>query len=225
VTGIGSNYPEDQRVSILRKFSSTVGERSEASNRMVAGMCIENPDLLGEIAEGLETGSDVIKGDCAEVMTMVAKDEPEFVVPYVGSLMPLVDHPKARIRWEAIHAVSLVAGFAPHFLRKLLPRLDEIIQNDTSIIARDCAVRAIGNYAGTGKTAAQEAYPILIQAIPVRDYRHAHLAINGLMKVLEYMPDKKSELENIGEQFMESSRGVLKKAAKKLLKALDSMSE
>lgn len=212
-------------MSILSKLSSSMGERGEASNRTVAGMCIENPDLLGEIAEGLESGSDVIKGDCAEVMTFVAKNEPEFVVPYVGSLVPLVEHPKARVRWEAIHSISLVAGLAPHFLRKLIPKLDEIIQNDTSIIARDCAVRAVGNYAETGLEAAMEAYPVLINAIPVRDCRHAHHAINGLINALGFLSDKTDELEKIGEEYMESSRGVLKKAAKKLLKAIDALSE
>jgi len=212
-------------MGIIEKLSSQVGERGESSNRLVAGMCLENPDLLGEIAEGLETGSDGIKGDCAEVMVMVGKNEPEFLLPYVGLLVPLVDHPKARVRWEAIHALSLTAGIAPHFLRKMIPKLDEIIQTDTSIIARDCAVRAVANFAGTGKSAADDAYPVLLKAVRVRDCRHGHHAMNGLINAAQYLPEKLDEIEKIGEEFSDADRGVLKKAAVRLLQKIDSLKE
>ena len=210
-------------MGITSQLTTQIGKCGEFGNRRVAGMCLENPDLLGEIADGLECGNPLIMRDCAEVMTMVAQNEPEFILPYISEIVPLVDHPKARVRWEAVHALSLIAGLAPHFIRKLLPRFDEIIHNDKSIIARDCAVRAVANYAGTGKSASEDAYPILIKAVYVRDARHGHLAINGLIHALEYLPEKADELEKIGLEFMDAKRGVLKKSARRLLKAIDSI--
>jgi hypothetical protein len=207
-------------MSITSKLSSQTGDRTEASNRKVAGMCLENPDLVDEIAEGLKSDDPGILGDCAEVMTMVAQIEPDLVAPYAKLLPPLLKHKKARVRWEAMHALGLITHLVPKEIEKILPMIDELIHNDSSVIVRDWAVMTVGNYAGTGKKAAGKAYPILINSIPMREYRHAHHALKGLKEVARLVPGSRVELEKIGMEFMDIKRGVLKKAAKELLKEI-----
>ena len=60
-----------------------------------------------------------------------------------------------------------------------------------------------------------------MNSIPVREYRHTHHALRGLKEVARLMPDTRDELEKIGMEFMESKRGVLRKAARELLKTID----
>ena len=120
-------------MSLTSQLSSQVGDRTEESNRKVAAMCLENPDLLGDIADGLQSDDAGMLGDSAEVMTMVAEVHPEFIIPYAKYLPPLLDHPKARVRWESMHALALVADLKPKVIEKLLGRIDEIIHTEAFV--------------------------------------------------------------------------------------------
>jgi hypothetical protein len=207
-------------MNITAQLSSQIGERSEEGNRQVAGMCLRNPDLLGDIALGLESGDAGMLGDCAEVMTMVAQVHPELILSYARHLPPLLFHKKARVRWEAMHALGLIAAYKPALIERNLSRIEEIIHTDASVIARDWAVQAVGNYAGTGRKAAEKAYPVLLRAMPVREFRHAHHALRGLVNVVDLVPEKHEEVEALAEEFVYHKRGVLSKAAKELLKSM-----
>lgn len=51
-------------MSILAHLSSQVGDRTEYSNRKVVVQCLDEPDLLAEIAEGLKSSKAALVGDC-----------------------------------------------------------------------------------------------------------------------------------------------------------------
>ena len=57
---------------------------------------MDNPALLDEIAAGLKSGDAALMGDCAEVMTKLAEEKPEWVAPYARALAGLVTHKIAR---------------------------------------------------------------------------------------------------------------------------------
>jgi hypothetical protein len=84
--------------SILTQLSSQSGDRTEASNREVARQCLENPHLLHEIAAGLFEPEPALVGDCAEVLTKVAKDNPVLIVPYADSLPALLLNKNSCVR-------------------------------------------------------------------------------------------------------------------------------
>jgi hypothetical protein len=128
---------EIKEMSILAKLSSQVGDRSEHSNRQVVLECLDAPDLLGEIAEGLRSKDAALVGDCAEVLTQVAEQHPDWVAPYAEALAALVSHKKTRVRWEVMHALALVTASAPAVIEPLLPKLAEMIRADSSVIVRD----------------------------------------------------------------------------------------
>lgn len=208
-------------MSILNQLSSQMRDRTEYSNRKVVAHCLDNPRLLAEIAQGLKSNDAAIIGDCAEVMTQVAETHPELVVPHAKILAPLLTHKTTRVRWEAMHALSLVASLKPRLIASLLPLLSEMIQHDTSVIVRDYAVDAIANYATTGKQAAQNAYPYLKQALTAFDGKQAGHALNGLANVASALPQLAPELHKIGEYYLNDRRGVVRKAAKKLIQAAE----
>ena len=207
-------------MGITGQLSSQIGGHTQEGNRRVAALCLQNPDLLGDIAQGLKSDDPCMLGDCAEVMTMVAQVNPEFILPYAHYLPPLLMHKKARVRWETMHALGLIAGHKPLLIEKHLKKLDELIHTDRSVIVRDWAVQAVANYAGSGRKAAAKAYPLLLKAIPLWEFKQAHHALRGLINVAKLLPEKRDEIEPLGEEFMHHRRGVLSKAAKELLKAL-----
>jgi hypothetical protein len=206
-------------LSILDQLSSRVHDRTSKPNLKAAARCLKEPALLEEIARGLRGQDASLVGDCAEVLTEVAREKPELVARYAMDLAPLVNHATTRVRWEAMHALALVATRDPRVIASLLPRLDQIIRLDGSVIVRDYAVDAVGNYAGTGMQAARAAYPLLMDALTVYNGKQAGHALIGLAKAVAADPGLREELGPIGERFAASARGVVRKAARTLIKA------
>lgn len=97
----------------------------------------------------------------------------------------------------------------------------EIIRTDSSIIVRDYATDAVGNYAAIARSAAEKAYPLLQEALTVWGSNHAGHALQGLANMAALLPELHDELYNIAEEYSLSDKGVVRKAAKDLTKALE----
>jgi len=208
-------------MGILDQLSSQVGDRTEESNRQVAAQCLADPTLLAEIAEGLERDDAARVADCAEVLTMVAEERPEWVAPYAAALAGLLRHKATKARWEATHALALVATLAPEAIEAHFSRLVQMIQSDRSVIVRDSAVTAIGNYAGTSASAAEAAYPVLVEALSLWDGKQAARALRGLKQVASLLPQLGPEIPALAEQHLEDRRGTVRKEAKSLMRICD----
>jgi len=206
-------------MTILDQLSSRLDDRTETANARVAEQCLAMPALLGEVSEGLLSKEAAIAGDCAEVMTKVAEEQPQWVAPYAPALITLLSHKNTRVRWEAAHALAFVAEAASLTIAANLASLAEIIRNDKSIIVRDYTVDAVGNYARSGAQAAREAYPILKEALTVWEGKHAGHALAGLANVVTTEPSLREEISSYGKQYLEDKRGVVRKAARTLIKS------
>ncbi len=206
-------------MSILDQLSSQVGDRTEKANRKVAAECLAEPELLAEIAEGLGSSNAALVGDCAEVLTEVAAECREWVAPYAEELAELLGHKKTRVRWEATHALALVAEFASHVITDVVPQLGEMVHRDRSVIVRDYAVDAVGNYAKLGAPAAHDAYPVLAEALRAWKGKHAAHALEGLLNVVQVLPRLAAEIRALAEPFVEDRRARVRKAAEALMRA------
>lgn len=206
-------------MSILKQLSSQLGDRTESSNRQVVEKCLRNPVLLEEIAGGLEEQDAALLGDCLEVFAEVAAQQPAWIVPFAKKVVPFLSHKNTRVRWEAMHTIANVSALTPELVQFLLPTMAEIIRTDKSIIVRDYAVDAVANYAAVDKTTAENAYPILKQALTLWEGKQAGHALKGLTNVAGQVPALHSELRAIAEGFLDHQRKVVAKAAKALLKA------
>ena len=203
-------------MEILNQLSSQIGDKS--GNYKVAAQCLEDKSLIQEIVGGLGNSDNKIVIDCAEALTEIAKEEPAWIVPY-GHLLPkILGNKNNRARWEAMHCLALTAEYIPDVIEPMLDQLMEIIEEDKSVIVRDYAIDAVGNYAKTSAKAAQMAYPILERAARVWEGRHGKQALNGLYNVAKIMPEKKAQMQKIAEENLDHKKGTVRKAAKKLLR-------
>lgn len=90
-------------MSILKQLSSQLGDRTESSNRQVIEKCLSNPVLLEEIAGGLEEQDAALLGDCLEIFTEVATQQPAWIVPFAknsSSIRTLACAGKPCTRWQ-----------------------------------------------------------------------------------------------------------------------------
>lgn len=208
-------------MSILQQLSSQTGNRSEQPNRKVADQCIKHPELLLEIVAELKSKDAKLLGDCAEVMTFVAETNPELVSIYFNDLHPLIKHKNGRVKWEAMHAISLIAHLVPDHIFSILVELDDILHKEQGVIVRDYATQTICNFAQTGKDAAGIAYPVMNEILHFWGERHASRVIESFAKLYVLLPGLKNELISVVSEYENSSRGIIKKAVAKLKKAIN----
>jgi len=210
-------------MSILDSLSSSVGDRTEESNKAVAVECIKSPGLLVDIEIGLLDKNDKLAGDCAEVATCVATENPFLIVPLSQSLFKIIEHKNTRARWEAVHAISLISEYVSEDVANHLSILKKLITIDKSIIVRDYSTDIIANFAKAGKSESEKAYPLLRESLYIYEGRHAGHALVGLKHVASNIPEYKDEITSIAEEFILHKRVVISKAAKSLLKFIKSL--
>jgi HEAT repeat protein len=206
-------------MSILERLSSSCGDPSEAANKAVAAEALAQPDILDEVAAGLEHADRKLLGDCVEVFTEVAKVNPALVAPYAGRLIPLLGHKDTRVRWEATHAVALVAALIPDQVEPLLPDLEAKIERDQSVIVRDCAVIALGQYGRSGPKAARRAFPLLRGALEAWEGKHAKLALEGMGKLLTVEPALAPGVHTAAQTCLDHKRANVRRLAQKIVQA------
>jgi hypothetical protein len=204
-------------MSMLERLSSACGDPSEASNKAIAAEALAQPDILDEVAAGLEHADCKLLGDCVEVFTEVAKVNPVLVAPYAERLVPLLGHKDTRVRWEATHAVALVAALVPDQIAPLLPDLEAKIERDRSVIVRDCAVIAVGEYGRSGPEAARQAFPLLKEALGVWEGKHAKLALEGMGKLLIVEPAIEPDVGAAAQTCLDHRRTNVRRLARKMV--------
>jgi hypothetical protein len=207
-------------MSIINQLSSQTDDRTEYSNRKVVTQCLDHPGLLVDIAGGLTHSNVAIVGDCVEVMAKVAECHPEWVAPFSPVISQLLNHPNTRVRWEAMHALALVASHIPATIALLLPQLAETLRTDHSVIVRDHATDALASYASTGESAAWDVFPLLKAMLTLWDGKQAGHALLGMVNVARQVPTLHSELQGIAEEYISHHRPVVSKSARILRKAL-----
>lgn len=205
-------------MSALERLSSAVGDSTEAANKAIAREALEHPQILDEIAAGLGYDDRKLVGDCAEVFTEVAKENPALVSPYADRLIPLIDHKDTRVRWESTHAVALVATLVPAQIAPLLPNLVTKIEGDKSMIVRGCVVIALGEYGRSGPEAADEVFPHLWAALHLWEGKHSKLVLEAMSKLTAVQPALKPEVQTAARQCLDHYRANVRRLAQKLIK-------
>ena len=208
--------------SLLSQLSSQVGDRTQESDLRVAERCVEDPTLLKEIAAGLTGKGPKLAGDCAEVFTQVAMRRPEAVAPYAPVLASQLHSKVSKVRWEAVHALALIAATPPadRTVATLLPTLSQLISTDKSVIVRDYATTALATYASNGPKESRAAHPLLLEALEAWDSKHAARALEGLAHVARHVPALRPAILPIALAFSDHGKSTIRKAAKTLLRLL-----
>ncbi len=207
-------------MDIIARLSSQLGSRGQEANIDVAARCLKKPDLLRDIAARLADENARLAGDCAEVMTKVAEQRPELVAPHAKVLLERLAHDHGRVRWEAAHALALVAGHAPRVIAADLERLGRIARRDESAIVRDYVLDAIAGYAATGRKAAVASFPLLVEGVSSWNAKHAARVLRGLEGVSRAAPKLAHEIRTVAAKFADHARPGVRKAASALLRSI-----
>jgi len=203
-------------MNVLGRLSSASGDRSEASNKAVALEALERPEILAEVAVGLDWNDQKIVADCAEAFTEVAKVDPTLVAPYADRIIPLTRHKNTRVRWESTHALALVSSLVPEQIAPLLPELLMTFEQDKSVIVRDCVILTLGEYGKSSQERAKETFPHLEWALWQWEGKHAKLVLEAMVKLVDTDQSLEPGLQQAAAECLDHYRANVRKLAKKL---------
>ena len=142
------------------------------------------------------------------------------MVPYAARLIPLLVSKNTRVRWEATHALALVARLVPDVVAKVLDTLARAIWDDKSVIVRDYSILTLGEYASTGAEAARSVGPILVRSLTELEGRHAALALEALAKAAGANAELAADVIALAREYREDPKARVSKAARATLKRL-----
>jgi hypothetical protein len=208
-------------MEILNQLSSKQGDRTEKSNRIVAIKCIENPNLLEDIATGLLSADKKLQSDCIEVFTMVSENHPDLIAPLADKIVPLLNNKETKTRWEAVHTLSFIADKIPEIIFSILPDLQELIEKDNSTIVRDYTIDTVANFARFDKNSSEKAFGILKTALDLWDEKHAKQVFKGFSNILDNQPLYKTEISKIVKPYLDAKKNVVVNEAKKIIKRIE----
>lgn len=208
-------------MEILDQLSSQKGDKTEISNKLVAEKCIANPILLTEIVIGLKDKDKKLQSDCIEVFTMVSEEKPELIVPYAGSIVPLLSNKETKTRWEAAHTLSFIAEKIPDIISSVLPVLQSLIEKDKSTIVRDYAIDTIANYAKVNADTSDKSYTLLKYALELWGEKHAKQVFKGFNYVLNNCSNYKTEINIFVKPYLSAKKKIVVAEAKKIINRIE----
>ncbi|MGD2033681.1 MAG: hypothetical protein PVF73_01395 [Bacteroidales bacterium] len=208
-------------MEILNQLSSALGDKSERSNRLVAGQCIKDPELLNSIAAGFESKDRKLQSDCIEVFTMISEDHPDLIALYADNVVPLLSNKETKTRWEAAHTLSFIAHKIPEIIFSILPELQELAEKDKSTIVRDYTIDAIANYAKIDAGTSEKAFGILKSVLEMWNEKHAKQVFKGFINIIDNNPAYKTEIGKIAESYLDAKKKVVASEAKKIMKRIE----
>jgi hypothetical protein len=90
---------------LLQEISQKETDKHEIVDRV-----IRNPELISEIAEGLNANKARIKYGCARILRLLSEKKPEILYPRFDFFVDLLDSSNSFLKWDAIHILgNLVA--------------------------------------------------------------------------------------------------------------------
>jgi HEAT repeat protein len=109
---------------------------------LITEKVVKTKNLIVDLIELLETGSDVERGTAAEVLKFVSKDKPEIVISYLDTLIKYIDYKAPRVRWGVPESIGNLAKRYPDSVYAAIPKLLDNTK-DKSTVVRWCAAYAL----------------------------------------------------------------------------------
>jgi len=118
----------------------------------------DDKKLFAQLIECLKTGSVVDKGICGEVMKYVTRDNPEFALPYINTIIEYINDEAPKVKWGTAEVMGNVAQRFPEKVSKAVPKL-LINTKDSGTVTRWCAAYALTEIAKTNLKLQKELIP------------------------------------------------------------------
>ena len=151
-------------MTVLNRIACLQGRRDEVPNQELARELAAGEDAAGirEVAENLRNRDPNIRSDCLKVLYEIGYLKPELAARYAGDFLKLLRSRNNRLVWDAMIALSTIAGVAAD---RLYPHVAEIqrAMDEGSVITVDAGVLTLARIAATAEERRAALLPFLLE--------------------------------------------------------------
>jgi hypothetical protein len=195
----------------------------EVTAEQLTKQAINDPNLMPDIFDGLKSDKASIKYGCLKVLRLISEQQPALLYPQFDFFIELLDSEANVFKWGAIFIVANLTVmdtenkfetifekyFAPITENVLIPAGNVISSSSTIALAKPALTEEI-----TSKILKVE--NAVYQTDECRNIAIGH-AVKAFHKFFDQIEDKKSVIDFISKQIVNTRSGT-KKAAEKFLK-------
>jgi hypothetical protein len=127
--------------SAVRELMQSKIKSKEKTGRLIQLIQNDN-DHLQEIIDILQTGSDVDKGTCADILKHISNDSPDIVLPHLDILIDFINYKAPRVKWGIPESIGNLAQKYPRQAARAIPKL-LLNTKEESTVVRWCAAFAL----------------------------------------------------------------------------------
>jgi len=124
----------------------------------------DDKKLFAQLVECLKTGSDVEKGICGDVMKYVSRDNPEYVIPYVDTVIDYLNYRASKVKWVTAEVIGNITQRFPEEASKAVPKL-LINTKDNGTVTRWSAAFALSEIVKYNSRIHKELVPQITEII------------------------------------------------------------
>lgn len=185
-----------------------------------AQTAIKDPQLLKTVVDALAGASRRARQNSAAILSEVAKDHADLLIPYESELVDALNRPEARTRWECLDALTHLVDKDSRACDKAIAGAEVSLFDEESGPVRLAAMRFLCKIGATTETRSEKTWPLIGEAIQCY---HGDLEFNDmLIAVTEYSQGKlsdsvKASLAHRMSFDASNSKGALQRRAQQIL--------
>lgn len=126
---------------------------------------LENPSLLECAVESLAGSSRRSRQQAARLVSGVAEENPDIVLPYVADLIDALERPEAQTRWECLDALGEIVPHDSSLCVDAIPGAELALFDENSGSLRLAAMRFLCCFGATSPQSSEQVWPLIDEAI------------------------------------------------------------
>lgn len=185
-----------------------------------AQTAIKDPALLKTVVDALAGSSRRARQNSAAILSEVAKEHADLLVPFEGELIDALNRPEARTRWECLDALTQLVDKDSRACDKAIAGAETSLFDEESGPVRLAALRFLCKIGATTETRSEKTWPLIDEAIQCY---HGDLEFGDmLVAVTEYSQGKLSDSvkASLAQRMAfdaSNSKGSLQRRARQIL--------
>ena len=179
-----------------------------------------NPETyLEKLIQGLESNKKRVQNGSAELISLLSKDHPDLLAPYIDKFIENLEAKAPVLRWEASCTLGNLAEVdmekkIPQALPSMYPHLEH-----KSIVLANHTAQALAKIAEYNPQKAEEILDKLIEKAPYFTSNKVGFIIEAMVRFREY-DELVPKVKEFVEPFLESEIKIVARKAKKTLKKI-----
>lgn len=141
-----------------------MSDRSEEVKKS-AQDAMNDEEKVAELAETLSIGSRRERQSAASTLALVAKGNPEILVPYIDKLIDALNRPEAQTRWECLETLAVLVDYDARTCGKAVPEAETSLFDEESGPVRLAAMRFLCKLGATTENRSEKVWPLIDEGI------------------------------------------------------------